>query len=148
MKILFFNHENNYDICHIDMGTQQDKNKFLNFLNSCLHCLNKYKFLLYTYDVDDINRYASLLLNIARRNNLSCKYSIDKEEMILLFSPYNVVITLDNNLNIPYLADFVENMKQPSFPSYCPLICDKQSLEQFINFFIPNLFDVKNNIVK
>lgn len=134
----FLNSEEDYNIFSIHMKTEEDKNKYLKFIQSILNKENE------NQQPNDIPFSARCLLAYARKLDMRCRYILTKEEM--MFGYFKKGENLVFNGDMPQLRELLDSVVETGKLPLIPILCDKESLEQFINILYPNTF--KNNKVK
>lgn len=138
---LDFENGNYGDSFSISMASEQDKNYFLNFL--CLSLQNNEK----NVDVNNnVTLYASYLLDFAKRTGLHCRYCVEKDKMMIGYNQPNSLQLFTDDA--PHMNELLDSIVKTGNLPLTPIICDEESLEQFIVTLYPNSFVNQNNIVK
>lgn len=139
MELDFINHRDGYDTFTVGMADEKTKNEFLTFLCN---------FLKEKKGIEDSNtvlKYANYLLLFAKKMGLSCRYAVEKNEMMFSYSYPGTIQLFDENA--PRLDDLIESIRETGNLPLMPIRCDEKSLEQFINIIFPNAFVKKSSIM-
>ena len=130
---LDFVHSKDYYIFIVYMGAEKAKEKYYNFINSLLSQKIEHESIN-----NNIPEYGYYLLKFARERGVHCRFCVTKDEMMFGFSyPGELQIFDENSL---LLDDIIQAVKETGNIPLCPLKCNEQSLQEFINIIYHNTF--------
>lgn len=125
VELDFSNHKD-YDSVSIDMPSERSKHQWLDFISKCANNQN-YDFSFSTA----IPTTAMELLAFANREGLSCRYSVNKDEMMFGYCQPGVLQVFgDNALQ---LDDIIDDIKTKGELPLAPISCNENSIGKFLN---------------
>ena len=130
-----------YDTFIVYMGDEKSKEDFLNFVNRLLS--KKAEHETFT---SNIPKYGEYLLKFARMLGVHCRFSVERDNMMLGFTKPGTAQFF--NENCPSLDDMLQSIKETGNLPLVPFQCSEKSLQEFINIFYPNTFTTQNIIQK
>ena len=129
--------DRDYDSVTITMPKEEDKKNYLFFINNYL--VSKQEIL----EPSNIIKCWNYLQRFAKDRNLTCRFAIDKDNMMAGFYPRGHALIFTDSA--PVLDDQIDSIRETgSLPSMFK--CSEKSLQELINIIYPNTFEIQNGI--
>jgi len=140
IELDFINSKKDYNTFIVYMIGEEDKNNYFKFINNYLN--NKININISN---NKIFTYANYLLHFAKKAGLDCRYTVQKDEMMIGYCFPGVLQIFDNDAKS--LDELMSTIETGSIP-LTPMFCDENSIERFINVLYPNTFVMQNSSQK